>query len=71
MDPTISDELALFSQELQRYLSPHALQQLAKKVGFVRRTSTYRAEDLVALCVWISQKVAISVSLMGMCLYPI
>jgi hypothetical protein len=58
MDNIISYELALFSQELQRHLSPHALQQLAKKVGFVRRTSKYRAQDLVALCVWLSQRVA-------------
>lgn len=35
----ISDELTLFSQELQRSLSPQALQELAKKVGFVQRTS--------------------------------
>ncbi|MFC0273972.1 IS4 family transposase [Metabacillus herbersteinensis] len=62
----VSDELALFSQELQRSLSPQALQQLAKKVGFVQRTSKYQAKDLIALCVWLSQKVA-STSLTQLC----
>lgn len=62
----ISDELTLFSQELQRSLSPQALQELAKKVGFVQRTSKYQAKDLIALCVWLSQKVA-STSLTQLC----
>ncbi|WP_408008094.1 IS4 family transposase [Pseudalkalibacillus sp. A8] len=62
----VSDELTLFSQELQRSLSPQALQQLAKKVGFVQRTSRYQAKDLIALCVWLSQKVA-STSLTQLC----
>jgi hypothetical protein len=47
----VLNELILFSQELQRSLSPQALQQLAKKVGFVQRTSKYQAKDLIALCV--------------------
>ncbi|MGM0879186.1 MAG: IS4 family transposase, partial [Bacillota bacterium] len=54
----VSGELTLFSQELQRSLSSQALQQLAKKVGFVQRMSKYQAKDLIALCVWLSQKVA-------------
>ncbi|WP_156177809.1 hypothetical protein [Bacillus sp. SA1-12] len=41
-----SDDLTLFTQELQRSLSPQALQQLAKKVGFVQRTSKFQAKDL-------------------------
>ncbi|MGM0878620.1 MAG: IS4 family transposase, partial [Bacillota bacterium] len=62
----VSGALTLFSQELQRSLSPQALQQLAKKVGFVQRTSKYQAKDLIALCVWLSQKVA-STSLTQLC----
>ncbi|MDR6999613.1 hypothetical protein J2Y67_002063 [Neobacillus niacini] len=58
MNLSISEELYLFSQELHRYMSPQALEQLAKKIGFVQRKSKYRAQDLVALCVWLSQKVA-------------
>lgn len=45
-----SDELHLFSKELQRHMSPHALDQLARKVGYVQRKSKYRVQDLVALC---------------------
>ncbi|MDQ0884600.1 hypothetical protein QFZ73_005739 [Peribacillus sp. V2I11] len=66
MSREISDELTLFSQELQRSLAPQALQELAKKVGFVQRTSKYQAKDLIALCVWLSQKVA-STSLTQLC----
>lgn len=62
----VSDELSLFSQELQQSLSPHVLKQLAKKVGFVQRTSKYQAKDLVALCVWLSQKVT-NTSLTQLC----
>ncbi len=50
MNLSISDELELFSKELQRYMSQDALEQLAKNVGFVKRKSKYRAQDLVALC---------------------
>ncbi|AJQ62391.1 hypothetical protein SD98_29325 (plasmid) [Bacillus thuringiensis serovar morrisoni] len=39
MNLSISDELELFSKELQRYMSPDALEQLAKNVGFVKRKS--------------------------------
>lgn len=58
MNLSISDELKLFSKELQRYMSSHALEQLARETGFVQRRSKYRAQDLVALCVWLSQNIA-------------
>ncbi|MED0887265.1 IS4 family transposase [Bacillus mycoides] len=58
MNLSISDELELFTEELQRHMSPHALDQLARKIGFVQRRSKYRAQDLVALCVWLSQNIA-------------
>ncbi|MCU4760374.1 MULTISPECIES: IS4 family transposase [unclassified Bacillus (in: firmicutes)] len=58
MSISISDELQLFAQEIQRFLSPNALQNLARNVGFVQRLSKYQAKDLIALCVWMSQKVA-------------
>ncbi|MGE6720584.1 IS4 family transposase [Peribacillus frigoritolerans] len=66
MSRDVSDELNLFSLELQQSLSPHVLKQLAKKVGFVQRSSKYQAKDLVALCVWLSQKVA-NTSLTQLC----
>lgn len=58
MSGTISEELMLFSQELERQLSPLTLTKLAKETGFVKRTSKYRGQDLVTLCAWLSQRVA-------------
>ncbi|PFY03221.1 IS4 family transposase, partial [Bacillus toyonensis] len=66
MNLSIQDEFHLFAEELQRYLSPHILQQLAQETGFVKRTSKYGARDLAALCIWISQHVA-SDSLTRLC----
>ena len=50
MSVSVSNELQLFAQEIQSALSPNALRDLAKDVGFVQRTSKYQAKDLVALC---------------------
>lgn len=58
MSVSVSDELQLFAQEIQSFLSPNILRNLARDVGFVQRTSKYQAKDLVALCVWMSQSVA-------------
>ncbi|MBF7150519.1 IS4 family transposase, partial [Bacillus toyonensis] len=58
MNLSIQDKFHLFAEELQRYLSPHILQQLAQETGFVKRKSKYGARDLAALCIWISQQVA-------------
>ncbi|PGE03455.1 IS4 family transposase [Bacillus pseudomycoides] len=58
MSISVSDELQLFAQEIQSFLTPNILRDLARDVGFVQRTSKYQAKDLVALCVWISQNVA-------------
>jgi len=58
MSISVSDELQLFAQEIQGFLSQHLLQGLARDVGFVQRTSKYQAKDLFALCVWMSQNVA-------------
>ncbi|TCJ78311.1 UNVERIFIED_ORG: hypothetical protein EDC93_11028 [Bacillus cereus] len=51
MSVSVSDELQLFAQEIQRFLSPNTLRNLARDVGSVQRTSKYQAKDLVALCV--------------------
>lgn len=58
MNPIISNELNLFAQELQYFLSPVVLQDIAKQVGFVQRSSKYQANELIALCVWLSQEIA-------------
>ncbi|QWG51192.1 IS4 family transposase [Bacillus mycoides] len=60
MSVSVSDELQLFAQEIQSFLSPNTLRDLARDVGFVQRTSKYQAKDLVALCVWVSQNVAMT-----------
>ncbi|EJQ97245.1 MULTISPECIES: hypothetical protein [Bacillus cereus group] len=45
MNLSIFDELELFSKEVQRHMSPNALEQLVKNVGFVTRESKYRTQD--------------------------
>ena len=66
MNLSLSEELHLFSQELQHFLSPIVLQEIAKQVGFVQRSSKYQADELIALCVWLSQEIA-STSLTQLC----
>ncbi len=51
MSVSVSNELQLFAQEIQNFLSPNTLRDLARDVGFVQRTSKYQAKDLVDLCV--------------------
>jgi hypothetical protein len=63
---TTKEELHVFSQVLQKYLSPTELEQLARATEFVRRTSKYRGQDLVTLCVWLSHNLA-STSLAQLC----
>ena len=58
MSISVSDELQLFAQEIQSFISQNILRTLARDVGFVQRTSKYQAKDLVALCVWMNQNVA-------------
>ncbi|WP_025151356.1 IS4 family transposase [Bacillus sp. H1a] len=60
MSVSVSDELQLFAQEIQSFLSPNTLRNLARDVGFVQRTSKYQAKDLIALCVWVNQNVAMT-----------
>ncbi|MCY8956650.1 IS4 family transposase [Bacillus cereus] len=66
MNLSILDELQPIAEELQRHMSPHVLEHLAKEKGFVQRKSKYQAKELVALCVWLSQQVA-STSLTQLC----
>lgn len=66
MNLSILDELQPIAEELQRHMSSHVLEHLAKEKGFVQRKSKYQAQELVALCVWLSQQVA-STSLTQLC----
>lgn len=66
MNPIRSNELNLFAQELRACLSPAVLQDIAKRVGFIQRASKYQANELIALCDWLSQEIA-SISLTQLC----
>lgn len=55
MNRILSNELNFFAQELRDYLSPAVLQNIAKRVSFVKRKSKYQANELIALCIWLSQ----------------
>ena len=66
MNRILSHELYLFAQKLRDCLSPAVLQDIAKRVGFVKRKSKYQANELIALCIWLSQEVG-STSLSQLC----
>jgi hypothetical protein len=62
------DHLYLFAKVLRKYMTPSALEKLARETKFMQRKSKYGAQELVALCVWLSQNVA-STSLVKLCSY--
>jgi hypothetical protein len=43
---SLFEGLYLVSQELQRFLSPIVLKEIAKEVGFVQQSSKYQADEL-------------------------
>lgn len=49
-----------------RTRAPVVLQEIAKQVGFIQRSSKYQANELIALCVWLSQEIA-STSFIQLC----
>ncbi|KIV60161.1 IS4 family transposase [Aneurinibacillus migulanus] len=60
------NELFLFAEELQRCMSPAVLNQLAKETGYMIRKRKCHGQHFLALCVWLSQRVA-STSLAHLC----
>jgi len=66
MNLSIQDELQLFAEELQQYLTPSFLERLARELDFVQRKRKLSGYDLATICVWISQRVA-SDSLVRLC----
>ncbi|EEM55641.1 Transposase for insertion sequence element IS231B [Bacillus thuringiensis serovar monterrey BGSC 4AJ1] len=58
MNLSIQDELQLFSEELYRYLTPSLLEELAKKLGFVKRKRKFSGNELATICIWVSQRTA-------------
>lgn len=66
MNLSIQDELQPFAEELQQYVTPVFLEELAKEIGFVKRKRKFFGSDLATICIWISQRVA-SDSLVRLC----
>ncbi|PFM33425.1 hypothetical protein COA08_27500 [Bacillus cereus] len=50
MSVSVSDELQLFAQEIQSFLSPNTLRDLARDVGFVQRSSKYLNPACTIIC---------------------
>lgn len=57
MNRILSNELNLFAQELRECLYLAVLKDITKRVCFVQRASKYQANEVLALCVWISQEI--------------
>ncbi|EEL67277.1 hypothetical protein bcere0026_57990 [Bacillus mycoides] len=55
MNLSIQDKLQLFAEELQRYVTPVFLEELARELGFVKQKRKFSGSDLA---IWISQRVA-------------
>ncbi|TKA00084.1 IS4 family transposase [Bacillus thuringiensis] len=58
MNLSIQDELQAFAKELQRYVKPVFLEELAREIGFIKRQRKFSGSDLANICIWISQRVA-------------
>ncbi|EEM92876.1 Transposase for insertion sequence element IS231B [Bacillus thuringiensis IBL 200] len=58
MNLSIQDELQPFAEELQRYITPEFLEELAREMKFVKRRRKFSGSDLATICIWISQRVA-------------
>ncbi|EOO71519.1 transposase for insertion sequence element IS231F [Bacillus cereus VD021] len=58
MNLSIQDELQPSAEELQRYVTPVFLEELARELEFVKRKRKFSGSDLATICIWISQRVA-------------
>ncbi|EOQ22236.1 TPA: IS4-like element IS231Q family transposase [Bacillus cereus] len=58
MNLSIQEELQRFAEELQRYITPEFLEELAREMKFVKRKRKFSGSDLATICIWISQRVA-------------
>ncbi|PFK16274.1 IS4 family transposase, partial [Bacillus cereus] len=66
MNLSIQEELQPFAEELQRYIIPEFLEELAREMKFIKRKRKFSGSDLATICIWISQRVA-SDSLVRLC----
>lgn len=49
MDISIQDELPSFVEKLQRYISPLFLEELARKIGFIKRKRNFSCSNLATI----------------------
>ncbi|AFU17000.1 transposase (plasmid) [Bacillus thuringiensis MC28] len=54
------EELQPFLEELQYYITPGFFEKLAGEIKFIKRKRKFLWSDLANICIWISQRVAIS-----------
>ncbi|TKH08512.1 IS4 family transposase, partial [Bacillus wiedmannii] len=57
MNLSIQDELQPFATELQRYITPAFLEELARAIEFIKRKRKFSGSDLATIRIWISQRV--------------
>ncbi len=50
---SIQDELQSFAEELQRYVTPVFLEELAREIGFIKRKRKLSGSDLATICIWV------------------
>ncbi|TKH23815.1 IS4 family transposase, partial [Bacillus wiedmannii] len=58
MNFSLQEELQPFEEELQRYITPVFLEELARELEFVKRKRKFSGSDLATICIWISQRIA-------------
>ncbi|MED1270617.1 IS4 family transposase, partial [Bacillus mycoides] len=58
MNLSIQEELQPFAEELQRYITPVFVEELARDIEFIKRKRKFSGSDLATICIWISQRVA-------------
>lgn len=58
MNLSFQDELQLFAEELQRYVTPVFLEELAREIEFIKRKRKFSESDLATVCIWGGQQVA-------------
>ncbi len=47
MSISVSNELQLFAQEIQSFLSQNILRNLAREFGFLQRTCEFQTKDIL------------------------
>ncbi|MEC2463262.1 IS4 family transposase, partial [Bacillus cereus] len=49
MNLSIQDELQLFSEELQRYITPVVVEELARDIEFIKRKRKFSGAELATI----------------------